>query len=205
MKKLFCILFSILIIILCFCGCDTVKDEEQTTEYSDSVPVTKESETVESEACFTIIDNGDYTYTYEIRDNKGNILLYESQSDSAPHIEMLSDSLLKCMIQSGTGYISQHTFYVNVETGAISETFNSVFDEHNGRVAYFLYLNSNHYIVVQDIFDKEAFFKEIELPGDYYCVEAVVSCEFSEDGKTLELVCKVGEDYTETPITLDIE
>lgn len=205
MKKLFCILFSILIIILCFCGCDTVKDEEQTTEYSDSVPVTKESETVESEACFTIIDNGDYTYTYEIRDNKGNILLYESQSDSAPHIEMLSDSLLKCMIQSGTGYISQHTFYVNVETGAISETFNSVFDELNGRVAYFLYLNSNHYIVVQDIFDKEAFFKEIELPGDYYCVEAVVSCEFSEDGKTLELVCKVGEDYTETPITLDIE
>lgn len=205
MKKLFCIMILLLIVILCFCSCDTAEKEEQTTEYSDSVPVTKESETVESEACFTIIDNGDYTYTYEIRDNKGNILLYESQSDSAPHIEMLSDSLLRCMIQSGTGILTQHTFYVNVETGAISETFNSVFDEHNGRVAYFLYLNSNHYIVVQDIFDKEAFFKEIELPGDYYCVEAVVSCEFSEDGKTLELVCKVGEDYTENPITLDIE
>lgn len=205
MKKLFCILFSILIIILCFCGCDTVKDEEQTTEYSDSVPVTKESETVESESCFTIIDNGDYTYTYEIRDNKGSILLYESQCKNQPHIEMISDSLLRCMIQSGTGILTQHTFYVNVETGAISETFNSAFDEHDGRVAYFLYLNSNHYMVVQDIFDKEAYFKEIEIPGDYYCVEAVVSCVFSEDGESLELVCKAGEDYTETPVTLEIE
>ncbi len=205
MKKLFCILFSILIIILCFCGCDTVKDEEQTTDYSDAVPVTKKSETVESESFYTVIDNGDFSYTYEIRDNKGNMLLYESQCKRQPHIEMLSDTLLRCMIQSGTGIISQHTFYVNVETGAISEAFNCVYDEHDGRTAYFLYLNSNHYIVVQDIFNKEAFYKEIELPGDYYCVEAVVSCEFSEDGKSLELVCKVGEDYTETPITLDVE
>ena len=205
MKKIICIFISLMIIVICFSGCDTSKDEELTTDYSVSVPVTKESETVESESCYTVIDNGDSTYTYEIRDNKGNMLLYESLCMSEPHIEMLSDNLLSCMIQSGTGAISRYTFYVNVETGAVSKSFNCVYDEYNGRIAYFLYLNSNHYMVVQDIFDNEVFYKEFELPGDYYCVEAVVSCEFSEDGKTLELVCKVGEDFAETPITLDIE
>lgn len=205
MKKLFCFLFSILMIIFCFCGCDAVKDEEQTTDYSDSVPVTKESETVESESYYTVIDNGDFSYTYEIRDMKGNMLLYESQCKRQPHIEMLGDNLLKCMISYGTGNTTNVTFYVNVETGVISEDFMCVYDEHEGRTAYYLYVNSKHYMIVQDIFDKEAFYKEIEITENVLTIEPVVSCEFSEDGKSLELVCKVGEDYTETPITLNIE
>ena len=205
MKKIICIFISLMIIVICFSGCDILKDEEPTTDYSDAVPAKKDSETIESEDFYTVISNGDFTYTYEIRDRQGNMLLYESQCEREPHIEMLNDNLLKCMIQYGTGITAQSTFYVNVETGAVSEAFNSVYDEHEGRTAYFLYLNSKHFMVVQDIFDKEVFYKEIQIPGDFHCVEAVVECDFSEDGKTLDLVCKVGADFTETEITLNVE
>ncbi len=204
MKKLLCLF---IIIILCFCGCtaDKAPDAELTTG-DEAEEVSYVRKVLEENKNYTVINNGDFTYTYEIRDAKGTMLLYESQCEREPHIEMLSENLLKCMIQFGTGISTQITFYVNVETGVISEDFISVFDEYNGRTAYHLYQNSKHYMIVRDIFDKDAYYKEFEIKDDIFAIaDAVVSAEFSENGKTLDIVYLAGEDYDKTEMSFDIE
>lgn len=201
------ILCALLVLfVVCLCSCDTVISDETTTDYSqDEVPFSSAPEAVEEHDYFTIINNGDLTYTYEIRDVNGNMLLYESQCKREPHIEMLSDNLLKCMISFGTGIGAQSTFYVNVESGDISEVFNAVYDEHDGKTVYHAFINSKHYMIVQDIFDKEAYCKELEIDGAFYSAQPVIRAEFSEDASSLDIVCLVGEDYVETQMNINIK
>lgn len=205
MKKLFCLLLIVVIITLC--GCSEAKtDEENTEPASQTETVSYVSEIIDISDYYKITNNGDFTYSYEIYDKSGNVILTENSCKREPHIEMLSENLLKCMLQYGTGISTQITFFVNVETGVISEDFISVFDEYNGRIAHHLYQNSKHYMIVRDIFDKDDYYKEFEIDDDIYAVaDAVVSADFSQDGKKLTVIYLAGEDYKKTETVFDIE
>ena len=205
MKRLFCLLLIFTTITLC--GCTVAKTEEETTETSlQTESISYTSRIIDESDYFTVINNGDFTYSYEIRDKSGNIILSDNSEKRTPHINMMDENTVKLMIQRGTGISTQITFFVNVETGMVSEDFISVFDEYNGRIAYHLYQNSKHYMIVRDIFDKEAFYKEFEIDDDIYAVaDAVVSADFSQDGKKLTVIYLAGEDYKETETVFFIE
>ena len=191
MKKIFCLFLVLTITVLS--GCSANKTDESTSLKSEN-------------DYFSVTYNGDFTYSYEIRDKSGNILLSDNSEKHEPHIDMLDENTVRLMIQRGTGISAQNTVYIDIETGIISENFISVFDENNGRIAYHSYQNSKHYMIVRDIFDKGAFFKEFEIKDDIHVFEdAVVSADFSQDGKKITVTYLAGENYKETTTEFIIE
>ena len=205
MKNIFCLLLILTIVVLS--GCSVSKQDEETTEVvSQTETSSYTSEIIDESDYYKVIYNGDFTYSYEIRDKSGNILLSDNSEKEEPHIDMPDKNTVRLMIQRGTGISAQNTVYINIKTGIISENFISVFDEYNGRIAYHLYQNPKHYIIVRDIFDKVAFYKEFEIEDDIHAIEdAVVSADFSQDGKKITVTYLSGEDYKETTTEFIIE
>lgn len=183
MKKLFCLL--LIIVIIALCGCSVSKQDEETTEaVSQTETSSYASEIIDESDYYKVLYNGDFTYSYEIHDKSGNILLSDNSENRESHINMLSENTVKLMIQRGTGLATCFTTYCNIENGTISETFNAVYDEYNDKTVYYAYRDAKYYMVVRDIFDKEAFYKEFEIDDDIYAIaDAVKSAEISENGK----------------------
>ena len=205
MKKLFCLLLIIVIIALCGCS-ETKINEENTEAVSQTETSSYVNEIIDENDYYTVVYNGDFTYSYEIRDKSGNILLSDNSEKEEPHINMMDENTVKLWIQRGTGITTAFTTYCNITNGSISKSFNAVYDEYDGKTAYYEYRDSKYYIVVRDIFDKDAFYKEFEIDDDIYVVaDAVVSADFSQDGKKLTVIYLAGEDYKETETMLFIE
>ena len=118
MKNLFCLL--LIIVIIALCGCSEAKISEENTEaVSQTKTSSYTSEIIDESDYYKVIYNGDFTYSYEIRDKSGNILLSDNSEKEEPHIAMLNDNTVKLMIQRGTGLATQFTTYCNIEQGTV--------------------------------------------------------------------------------------
>ena len=202
MKKL--ISWLLIFIIFSLCGCSATKTTEENTESVSQIESV--SEIIEEGKNYKITYNGNFTYSYEIRDNSGTVILSDDNAKKTPHITMIDENTAKLTIQQGTGITTAFTTYCNITNGSISESFNAVFDECNGKTVYYEYRESKYYIIVRDIFDKDVFYKEFEIDDDIYAVaDAVASADFSQDGKKLTVTYLAGKDYKETEIVFNIE
>lgn len=134
MKKLFCLLLIIVIIALCGCS-ETKINEENTEAVSQTETSSYVNEIIDENDYYTVVYNGDFTYSYEIRDKSGNILLSDNSEKEEPHINMMDENTVKLWIQRGTGITTAFTTYCNITNSSISKSFNAVYDEYDGKLS----------------------------------------------------------------------
>ena len=120
-----------------------------------------------------IIDSGKYyriykenynQVRYEIYNPEGKIALSE-KTDRPIEINMISDDTIDIGIDMGTG-ITIHKYY-NANENIFSGEFTNVLTNSDKFIAYFDVFKENPFenrkVVVQNIFDKNMFYKEFKL------------------------------------------
>lgn len=204
MKKFCC--WLLIIVIITLCGCSVAKTEEETTETSlPTETVSHASKIINESDYFTVIYNGDFTYSYEIRDKSGNILLSDNSEKEEPRITMLDKNTVKLMIQRGTGLATQFTTYCNIEKGTVSDEFLYVLTEFDENTVYVQYRENEHYVIIQNIFDKNEFYKESKISDASPIADAITNAEISEDSKILTVTYHTGEDCLETKMLIALK
>lgn len=151
----------------------------------------------------TIIDSGKYyriyktnitEVSYDIYNSKGEVVLSET-TDRPLEIDMINDEIIDISTGMGTG-LAIHKYY-SVEQELFSEEFSYVVANFNDLVAYIGFSQEggfeNRKVIVQNIFDKNLFFKEYQL--NFSNVDTpVIQAAFSEDGSALQLIYLSGEE-----------
>ena len=204
MKNLFCLL--LIIVIIALCGCSEAKINEENTEaVSQTETSSYASEIIDESDYYKVIYNGDFTYSYEIRDKSGNILLSENSEKAEPHITMMDENTVKLMIQRGTGLATQFTTYCNIEKGTVSDEFLYVLTEFDENTVYVQFRGNEHEVIIQNDFDKTAFYKEFKISDASPIADAITNAEISEDGKILTVTYHTGEDYLETKMLIALK
>lgn len=206
-KKAIILLITSVLAILAFiigffCGARSHKPS-QTGSGSNETSENTEA-TFDISQCYSVTYNGDFTYSYQVTDQQGNVLLCDDHSTREPSIKQVDTNILGVTIQTGTGLSTNWAIYCDVEKGQISETFQYVLGAQGDYVIYVTYKNGQHGIVVQDIFDKAAYCQAYPLEDcSPVAADVVVGCEFNGNG-TATITYLTGEDYTETDLIIDI-
>ncbi len=204
MKKLCC--WLLIVVIITLCGCSESKTNEENTEaVSQTETASYASEIIDESDYYKVIYNGDFTYSYEIRDKSGNILLSDNSEKEEPHIDMLDDNTVKLMIQRGTGLATQVTTYCNIEQSTVSDEFSYVLTEFDKNTVYVQYRDNVHYIIIQNIFDKNEFYQESKISDASPIADAITNAEISEDDKILTVTYHTGEDCLEATILIALK
>lgn len=138
-----------------------------------------------------LIDSGDYfklydntlSEIYEIYNSQGELVRTETTDDPIS-ITMLNESVLDISIGKGTG-ITQHTYY-DAERNVFSDEFSYVICTDGELVAYIGLSEdkvNNKTLIVEDIFNKEIYYKEFKGAFDEVDTYELSSVggEFSED------------------------
>ncbi len=204
MKNLFCLL--LIIVIIALCGCSEAKMNEENTESVSQTEISSYvSEIIAESDYYKVIYNGDFTYSYEIRDKSGNIILSDNSEKRTPHIDMLNENTVKLWIQRGTGLSTRFTTYCNIETGTVSDEFLYVLNEFGENIVFVQYRENEHYVIIQNIFDKNEFYKEFRISDASPIADAITKAELSEDGKILTITYHTGEDCLETKMLIALK
>ena len=205
-KTIMLIIASILVILAFIIGFilgahshkspQTGSGENETSGHTDA--------TFDISQCYSVTYNGDFTYSYQVTDQQGNVLLCDDHSTREPSIEQVNTNILGVTIQTGTGLSTNWAIYCDVEKGQISETFQYVLGAQDDYVIYVTYENGQHGIVVQDIFNEAAYYQTY-LPENCSPVAAdvVIGCEFNGSGRAT-ITYLTGEDYTEENLIIDL-
>jgi len=204
MKKLFCLLLIIVIIALCGCS-ETKINEENTEAVSQTETSSYINEIIDENDYYTVVYNGDFTYSYEIRDKSGNILLSDNSEKEEPHINMMDENTVKLWIQRGTGLATRFTTYYNIEKGTVSDEFLYVLTEFDKNTVYVQYRENEHYVIIQNIFDKNEFYKEFKISDASPIADAITNAKISEDDKILTVTYHTGEDCLETKMLIALK
>lgn len=204
MKKLFCLLLIIVIIALCGCS-ETKINEENTEAVSQTETSSYVNEIIDENDYYTVVYNGDFTYSYEIRDKSGNILLSDNSEKEEPHINMMDENTVKLWIQRGTGLATRFTTYYNIEKGTVSDEFLYVLTEFDKNTVYVQYRENEHYVIIQNIFDKNELYKEFKISDASPIADAITNAKISEDDKILTVTYHTGEDCLETKMLIALK
>ena len=141
---------------------------------------------------------------YEIYNSTGEIVLSE-KTDRPLEINIINDDTINIKIGMGTG-LSIDKYY-SVADNIFSQEFTYVLSNHDRLIAYIDVCKENPFenrkIIVQNIFDKNLYYKEYELDFSYVDTP-VIEANFSEDGTSLQLTYLSGDEQTEITAMLDL-
>ena len=151
---------------------------------------------------YTITDNEDFTYDYVIKDKNNNILISDKGVSREPKINAINDNLLSISVQTGTGISTRWTVYCDVSSGKVSDTYYSVLGEYVENVVFINYDNNKFSIVIQDIFNREQYYKEVILEDASITTDPIVDFKKTDDG--VKIVYLKGNNFLETELTIDI-
>ena len=169
---------------------ETESFPEKNTEEIDDYPKLIEENQLYKITCEA---DGYYCYFYNFDRNvtqeKGPML-------KMPRLKVVDNNYVKLTVQAGTGRSTQWGYYYDAKNNRFSETFEWIFDEFEGLVAYGDYDGENVYVTVRDIFDKTVFYQEIKNFKNEFSVaiEPIVNVEFVGNN-TISVTYLTGEDY----------
>ena len=153
---------------------------------------------------YIITKNSDNKFDYTFEDKNGNILFEQKDSVKSPRIREVTPGVYELNTQTGTGLSTNWAVYCDIENSKTSEVFKYVLGAKDSFVVYADYENKAHTIVVQNIFDKSHYCETYELKNESPKPEKVIyHCEFNDNGD-FEVTYCTGENYTKTPVTIDI-
>ena len=164
----------------------------------------KQTQIIDSGKYYRIYKENDNQVRYEIYNPEGKIAL-SKKTDRPIEINMISDDTIDIGIGMGTG-ITIHKYY-NANENIFSGEFTNVLTNSDKLIAYIDVSKEtpfeNRKVVVQNIFDKNMFYKEFKL--NFSNVDTpVIEAEFSKDGASLLLTYLSGEKQTQMSEILDL-
>lgn len=152
---------------------------------------------------YTVSKNSDNTYTYQFTDADGRLLFEKENSAKAPQVELIAPSVYEIITQTGTGLSTNWAVYCDIENSRTSDIFYYVLEAQKNYVIFVEYENGKHRVIVQDIFDKSAYYKTYELEKGAPAADGIVNCKFNgEDSVTVTYLA--GEGSAETEITIQL-
>lgn len=194
MRKYLYLLVSVLFYFISACSTynNTVINESEQTEI------------VDSGAYYRIYKESSNQVCYDIYNFDGEIVLSE-KTDRPLEINMINDDIVDIKVGIGTG-ITIHKYYC-VGENIFSQEFPYVLSNIDKLIAYIDVPKEkpleNRKVIVQNIFDKNLFYKEFQL--DFSNVDTpVIEAKFSKDGASLQLTYLSGEDQTQISTVLDL-
>lgn len=151
---------------------------------------------------YSITKNPDLTYTYEVVDKNGNVLFSKDNATREPTVEQVNTYILGLKVQTGTGHSTNWAVYCDVENSKVSETFQYVLMAQGDYVIYADYDNGEHSVIVQNIFDKSAYYKKHVLT-DCSPVAADIVKGAKPSGEGIAIITYLtGNEYMETECTI---
>lgn len=150
---------------------------------------------------YSVINQEKYRYHYKIY-NQNGMVVREEQSDREPIISYIDDNMIEILISAGTD-----TFfctYYDISEDRFSEVYQTPIIVEYGKVVYFEIREKVFQIIVRDIFDKNAFYKEFEIPNVSFAAMPIKEAIFLNED-TLLIKYLSGELYKEEEIILDLE
>ncbi len=179
MKKIL-IIILILITVLVLSGCNGNYDINQLYE---------------------ITDNGNFTYDYVIKDRHDNILISDKNVSRKPKVKVINEDLLSISVQTGTGISTRWTIYCDVNSGNVSDTYYSVLGEYEENVVFVNYDNGRYSVIIQDIFNKEEYLKEVVLEDASETVDPIVDYVKFDD--KIKIMYLKGNNFLETELIIE--
>lgn len=193
-KKFFGFILFFIFALFCFSACGT----DATTESTAT-----EDTSASSESFYTISRNENLTYSYEIVDKNGNVLLADDSARKEPHIDEVSENIIGVTVQTGTGLATNWAVFCDVENGTVSETFHYVLGARDEFVFYAEFEDGVHSLVVQDIFNS-SYRTAHPLRDCGSFADPIRSLTFdSEEKTTVTYLTGTPEAATETSATID--
>ncbi len=178
MKKANIILLCLLLLFLT--ACSVLENSNNSMQLGENN--SDEKRLIDSGDYFKLYDNT-LSEIYEIYNSQGELVRTETTDDPIS-ITMLNESVLDISIGKGTG-ITQHTYY-DAERNVFSDEFSYVICTDGELVAYIGLSEdkvNNKTLIVEDIFNKEIYYKEFKGAFDEVDTYELSSVggEFSED------------------------
>ena len=204
MKRGIILLATMFLLVGCASG---AKQEEQPKPIEQTNESKVEKTTIEDTEYYSIIDNGDYTYSYCIKDEEGKVLLQDKNCMKAPQIEQINDIIVGVTIQGGTGQSTNVATFCNVQDGTVSETFPYVL---GAKEEYVIYAEADwdkgeYCVTIQNMFDKATYFKQYELEEvSPVATDFITGFEINEEGDII-IVYPSGDDFDEKELILQIQ
>ena len=187
-KKLFSTIITALLCICC-AGCTNQECDKEDKNPTDLYAVTQ---------------NEDNTHSYSFSDLNGNILFECKNVVREPKINQLSSDVYELITRTGTGLSTNWAVYCDVENSTTSEIFHYVLAAKENYVICADYKDGEHFIIVQNIFDKSAYYKTYEIENvSPVKADFVVNCKISNEGNATATYV-AGDDYTEKEMTINI-
>ena len=150
---------------------------------------------------YKLVRQGDLAFKYFVFDADGEMLDSEI-SAKEPYFKAIGKYLMQLSVQTGTGISTNYAKYYDLKNSKTSETFNYVLTAKDNYVVCADYRNGKHIIIVQDIFDKEKYYKEYELENvSPVAADFAVEGHFNEKGN-INITYLSGENYKETNYTI---
>ena len=198
MKSYISIFVVALSLLLCLCGC---KNGNTQNINEDTAPVKNTVDSYDISKFYKVIQKDDSTFDYNVFDTEGEILDSET-SVRLPSFKATGDYLMQLSVQTGTGISTNYAKYYDLKNSKTSKTFNYVLTAKDNYVVCADYRNGKHIIIVQDIFDKEKYYKEYELENvSPVAADFAVEGHFNEKGN-INITYLSGENYKETNYTI---
>lgn len=155
-----------------------------------------------NEEPYTVVQNDDLTYSYEVTAENGTVLFSKENQNREPRVEWVNDGVIGLTTQTGTGLSTSWAVYCDVKNSKTSEEFRYVLTAEGDCVVFVRFENGEHRVVVQNIFDKTAYYQEYVLPNcSPLAGDIVVGAKTGDDG-TVTVTYLTGDDYTETEYTV---
>lgn len=141
-------------------------------------------------------------YEFTVKNRSGNIIFNE-QYQVEPVIISVNDNTLLTVRGKGDFHICT---FINVDTGLVSEEFEDISAWNSGMVAYAVWQDGAYKIVVQDIYNKNDYYMEIERDFSPMAVPHFIIKEavFLDDS-TLKVKYRCGENFDTKEEIIDLK
>ncbi len=209
-------LYSFALILLLLSGCSVSTSPLELVPLSASTPESllsaKPSEpagcTFDAENAETIeatehyeIARSNSAYYFFIFDEHHEVAYSDGPLFKLPRVSMVDDDLVLFTVQAGASLGTRWGYYYDIEKDVPSRVFTSIYDQSNGRVAYY----DPGKVVVRDIFDRTKYYVEISSfkePLSEIVIEPITSVVFINDGADIEITYFTGNDYRKVTETI---
>lgn len=143
-------------------------------------------------------------YSYTVYDDRGNVMISGENLKQYPTTDYVGMGVIGVSLPCPEDVSTDKTVYCNVESGEISEPFFHVIEAHEGYVMYVIENQGQYSVVVQDIFDAQAYSKAYPLEDFNPDAKYPISCSGISAGGDAEIVYKSGENQEEKTLIVHL-
>lgn len=143
-------------------------------------------------------------YSYTVYDSRGNVMISGENSEHYPETDYVGMGVVGVSLPSSEDASVYKSVYCNVESGEISAPFLHVIDAHEGYVMYLAENEGQYSVVVQDIFDAQAYSKAYPLESFNPDAKYPISCSGINAGGDAKILYDSGESAQEKTLTVHL-